>query len=97
MKNENLIKIAKTHKKKKHTKKINSIILPIETLEFFLDYFGMINSRTDLELTLPIQKHISKIIRRLRYYGFIPFTMEEIVFDEEEDDEDDNLLLWENI
>lgn len=100
MKNEKLIKTEKKSNKRKHVYKINPLMIPIETLEFFLDYFGTIKSRHETELTIPMHKRLSKIIRRLRYFGFIPFTIEEIFFEEEEEEEkkkeeeeDDGLFL----
>ena len=82
MKNERLLKFSKMGNKRPHNKQIKPRILPIETLEFCVDYFGQIKSRFDTDLTIPIQNRVAKTIRRLRSFGFLPFTIEEIVFDE---------------
>lgn len=82
MKNKRLLKFNKIVNKKRHNKQIQPFILPIETLELCIDYFGQIKSRLDTDLTVPMHNRVAKIIRRLRYFGFVPFTMEEIVFNE---------------
>lgn len=87
MKNKKLIKAEKRVTHRSHVYKINPLIIPSETLELFLDYFGTIKSQYETELTIPTHKRFSKVIRRLRYFGFIPFTIEEIFFEEKTDDD----------
>jgi ribosomal protein S18 len=72
-------KLGKIEKKREKKKELKTNYINISLLKSLIDNFGKIKSRYETNLSIPLQKYISKLIRKARYYGLIPFLKDNII------------------